>query len=882
MGPPFSFSTGSPTREGHSQAEELANFRSNHQLTNPAWSVAEAPPVIRSISIYQIDARIGSTPVMFEKLDTGGLLGRHQTNRTPSALRRWRIFSSRAENCSLVARRARGINLGPPESIAEPMTTSCAAASRSQIPACPNSSPLDPMKSNLPSLLPRPLGAFLLLCCFGCALADAATTFTLGPGAALKQLADGEQTLKLDAAQGGFFARDVRSEGPLNFAQGELRQDGTKMIFDSKESAGIRLHAEFQAQEGYVHVEGYLENTRKDDRAVILDYRVGLAGKNAVFSNALNAADESSVAADGTEAEGNAFPVAALQTDEQAVAMGIPGDAPCSFGMVGSNRGLATRFYLGVTPDTKAFPNRARFAVIIYPSAKGWGFRSALARYYSFYPKIYEPREKQVGYYLYMCKGVVPKNIDQYSMNVIEIHSPFLKQDLQRDTDHGLNSLLYTLVGQREIKFLPKLPANYDEAMQDFAKWTPADHAGHPVTKENAVVGADKWLKEEVESSAAKDPDGKYVLSIRDTPWGKKSVSFKVNPSPYLFQDKSTLTVGRDSTQLLKDWLKENPQLDGVIVDSLGANWPAVANYRRDHIAYAQFPVTFDPQGRLFINNDISHYEWVKYTREQVLTSAQYLSGNGVYAYQASLPEHYRMNERKNRIKLSRFFTSTFLDSGTSEAGARATTDRAQDARIMFGRKYYSLINYDWEDQTKVKQFFNRALAYDILASNTKNFSGGGEYIENVHEGVDYHGNPQGYARDKELMDWFLPKAQMLHKAGWQPVTNGRVTEGAAKTVYLERYGEGNNVYFAIFNDSGKNAEVSVKVDMPALGFTEGAADYQELAYGAELKVLEKDTFQLTLEPYHTYIVSMTKTWLWGQNPPPLKSSLQLAAVPAR
>lgn len=737
------------------------------------------------------------------------------------------------------------------------------------------------MKSNPLIHLPRTRGAFLSLLCLSFSFATAATTYTLGPAAGLKELAAGDEVMKLDVAQGGFFAREVRPAGPLDFSQGELRQEGTKMIFDSKGSAGIRLHAEFQAQEGYVRVEGYLENSRPDDRAVILDYRVGLTGANAVFSNALNAAEESAIAADGTEAEGNAFPVAALQTDEQALAMGIPGDAPCSFGMVGSNRGLTVRFYLGVTPDTKAFPNRARFAFIVYPSVKGWGFRSALARYYSFYPKFYEPRQKRVGYYMYMVKGLVPENIDQYSSNVLEINSPFVKQDLDRDDKHNIDDLLYTLIGQREMKFLPKLPANYDEAMAEFAKWTPASHDGHPVTKENVVAGSDRWLKAEVENSAAKDPDGKYVLSIRDTPWGKKSVSFKVNPSPYLLQDKDVDTVGRNSTRLIKDWLKEYPQIDGVIVDSLGANWPATANYRRDHIAYAQFPVTFDPQGRLFINNDISHYEWAKYMRDSILAPAQYLTGNGVYAYQASIPEHFRASDRRNRIKLGRFFISTFLDGGASEAGARASTDRCQDARIMFGHKYYALTNYEWEDEAKVKNFYNRALVYGIFASNTKNYFGGGEYIEHVHEGVSYVDNPHGYFRDKALTDWFLPKAQMLHKAGWQPVTNARVTEGAAKTLFIERYGEGNNVYFAIFNDSAAKAEVAIKVDMPALGFTEGAADYQELAYSAELTMLDKDAFKLTLAPYQTYIVSMTKTWLWGRIAPPLDSSLQLAATPA-
>jgi len=200
----------------------------------------------------------------------------------------------------------------------------------------------------------------------------------------------------------------------------------------------------------------------------------------------------------------------------------------------------------------------------------------------------------------------------------------------------------------------------------------------------------------------------------------------------------------------------------------------------------------------------------------------------------------------------------------------------------MFGRKYYALINYDWEDQSKVRQFFNRSLLYGIFASNTKNYFGGGEYVEHVHEGIDYLANPQGYFRDKPLHDWFLPLAQMLYAAGWQPVTHARLAEGSQKALYVERYGAGNKVYFVVFNDSGSKAEVSVKVDLLALGFTEGTADYQELAHNAELSMPENDVFRLTLDAYQACVVSMSKTWLWGRNVQPSKDGVRVAAAAAQ
>lgn len=707
-----------------------------------------------------------------------------------------------------------------------------------------------------------------------------ASTYKLADNGAFRELTAEDRTIGLDPSIGGFFAREVGVEGAgaMDFSEGTLRQEGAIMVYDS-ESRGIGLHAEFIPKKGYVRIEGYLENTTGEDRAIILDYRVGLTGSDMVFSNALNRDEEHAVRDDATEHEGNAFPVAALQTADQAIAAAIPVDAPCIFGMVGSAQGLSVRFYLGLTPQTRAFPNRARFALIIYPSRPDWGFRSALERYYTFFPENYEPRDKRrAGYYMYMVKGLVPENIEQYSFNVLEIHSPHVQHDLDRDDKHDIISLLYTLVGQREIKFLDELPANYDEAMTAFSNWTIESHLDHPVTKENAVAGADRWLREEVKSSGVKGPKGKYVLLIRDTPWGKKSVSFKVNPSPYLFADRDIRTVGKTSTVLIRDWLKEYPQIDGVIVDSLGANWPATANYRRDHMKYAQFPVTFDHEGRLFVHNQISHYEWIKYMREEVLEPEQYLSANGVYAYRTRNAEHYRVSDRKPRIKVGRFFMSSLLDGGASEAGTRASVERYQDVRIMFGRKYYALTNYEWEDEEKVKQFYNRALAFGVFASNTKNYFGGGEYVEHEHEGVIYADNPDGYYRDKELINWFLPKAEMLHEAGWEPETFARIVSGG-EDLYIERFGEGNSVYLTIFNDSPEAKECTVKIDLARLGFTEGDADIQELAYDAELEFRGTDTFQLTAEPYHTYIVSLTKTWMWGWNRQSDREGAELAAL---
>jgi len=570
----------------------------------------------------------------------------------------------------------------------------------------------------MPSNPAKFLAALAWTVCAGSAHAGVAS-FQLTEAAALTEVKADGATVALAGSGGGFSAYDVTTRTAIDLTQGTVRREPGRASYESEGSGGISLHAEFVAHDGYVLVTGRLENSKKDERAVILTYRAGITGADAVFSNSIDPqADRPLTSA--AEQEGNAVPVAAINAGGQGLAMGIPPDEPRSFGMVGSAQGLATRFYLGITSATDRFPNQASFCFLVFPSESGWGCRSALERYYGFFPEHYRPRSKRDGLWLFQVKGITPENIRQYGFNVLEIQNKDVAGDLSRDAQNNVGDLVYTLVGQREVKFLEALPKTYDQAIADLANWTVDRAKAHPVTKENAPAGGDLWLKEEIASSACQDYDGHYAIELRDTPWGRKSVTFKVNPSPDLFAGQNVHTVGRDSLGLIDEWIRRYPQIGGVLVDSLGANWPAVMDYRPDHFKSSAFPVTFDPAGRLAINNAEGHFEFLKALRDKMAPSGRLLFGNGISAYRTGQPEHYRAKDLDHRVDLGRFFIASLLDGATSELGSKISVARCQDARVLMGRKYYALINYSWNDPAKVEEFFNRALCYGIFASNTK------------------------------------------------------------------------------------------------------------------------------------------------------------------
>ena len=661
----------------------------------------------------------------------------------------------------------------------------------------------------------------------------------------------------------GFRIYDATNKKEVALPTGTVMQNTGKTSFSYKTS-DLCLTADFTRERDFILVKGELENLSADERGFIVDYRIPLLSGEARFSNGL---EQSIRMADATECEGNCFPIAAMCDKQAGVAMAIPPSEPRIFGMAGDRNGMVVRFYLGTSPKPKRFPNRASFVFIIYNVEPDWGFRSALSAYYRFFPDYYTPRLQHDGLFMYQMKDRVPPNVDQYGFDMVESQwdSQALNTAIERDKKYGISTFPYMIVGQREIKFLPALPKTYNEAMAIYNKWTVADHAGHALTKENVCCEGDIHLKQEVESSACKTRDGNYSIVIRNTKWGDNSVTFKINPNPDLFQDQKRPTVASYALDLMDRWLKAHPDYTGLFTDSLGANWPAVLNYRPDHFVYARYPLTMDPDGRVALHNEISHYEYLETIRTKMRAVNRLLLANGVYAYkskegrvtkkierqvknqnmnefiaESAPPEHYRAG-----TKLGRFFCASLLDLASCEFGVKASVEQCQDIRVLLGRKQFAFLNYHWDDAAKVEEFVNKSLCYGIFASTSANF----------FSGVEYENHPQGYLRDKPLLDWFVPLARQLSRAGWEPVRYAAVNN---KAVSCERFGSGDVVYFTLYNDADGKADCTLDVDLKALGFA-GDAAFTEIARQSSLTRAQPGSVNLNLEPKRTYVVQVAR-----------------------
>ncbi len=516
--------------------------------------------------------------------------------------------------------------------------------------------------------------------------------------------------------------------------------------------------------------------------------------------------------------------------------------------------------YSSVTPEyARVF--------MIYAVDPAWGFRSALSRYYRFFPDYYAPRLKSDGLMMFQMEDRVPPNVEQYGIDEVEPQwgPAKLAAAIDRDDQHGIATFPYMIVGQREIKYLPALPADYDAAVSVYDAWTVAGPVGHALTKESAASQGDIHLKAEVDTSACRNVDGRYALVIRKTEWGGNSVTFKINPNPELFADQGRQSTGAYALALQEKWMNDFPGYDGVFVDSLGANWPAVLNYRADHFAYARYPLTVDASGRVALQNTISHYEYLETLRARMRARNRFILGNGVYAYASrrapaarterqtvdpqfteytaanAAPEHYRPG-----AKLGRFFCAALLDAASSEAGVHATVERCEDVRVHLGPKLYAFLNYRWEDAGRVEDFINLSLCFGLFASNTKNF----------FTGVRYEDHPDGYLRDKKLLDWYVPLARTLSRAGWEPVSYAT----ALIRVVVEREIDGlAGAEPLARNSRSARKPCTLTLDLVALGFSDGGVAVTEIGRRTAVTLRDGGVVSLDLEPKKAYVIQVSR-----------------------
>jgi hypothetical protein len=694
----------------------------------------------------------------------------------------------------------------------------------------------------------------------GCSAAKPKTAeparFKIGPRSAELTRSDlGGAPLPLQQG-GGFVVHDFNAKQDISL-KGKVVQDGDRQVFDAK-GKDVTVHAVFSSRpDGSVEVTGELTSLKPTDRAMILRYTVPLQAVGASFEKTLS---QSQIMEAGSKEIGTYIPVAAMTGKNWGIALSIPPEFPCCFGMTGTEQGLGVEFYLGLTPVTKSFPNKAAFRFVIDAAQPGWGFRSALDRYYKRHAQFYTPRYKGSGFWNWNDPAVgMDESLVKEAWPLFKAHGMPLSNiyDAQaaQDSKYGVTTFAYMIVGMRELTKLPGAVDSYENAMKIFETfekdWAAEGENGELRKKytRSPSLRRNLNLPAQIRSSTMADEAGNYRMNRRTSVWGGASVTFIENPNPDLFKGQGKDTVGSISLAACEKWMQQT-NVGGIHMDSLGIQWPSWMNYRADHFPDARYPLTFDKNGRIGLHNMVSHYEFLEDLWSISSKYNKLLFGNGIDIYTKPEGEHY------NSIMNGRWFLFARMDmAGREITDDRMDRERMEAVRSFLGHKLGTVVLYIWHDTQTIKEQMNRALAYNIFAAPNRHYA----------DQISYLSATNGFARDKELLKWFSKNARMLHDAGWQPVTYAKVNN--QPDVVCERYGTGDVFYFTVGNLSDEEKQCVLAVDMAALGIAKlGGNDsvFSEVSRNGRISpVIDSTTgkVRMTIPPNETWIIKLARTW---------------------
>lgn len=265
------------------------------------------------------------------------------------------------------------------------------------------------------------------------------------------------------------------------------------------------------------------------------------------------------------------------------------------------------------------------------------------------------------------------------------------------------------------------------------------------------------------------------------------------------FDDVSVTLAGSDKNLLANGGLESKQvagaTVDGTYIDSLEMA-ASDLDFARKHWQAAQAPLVFTTQeGQPAEMLMFGTFEFIKDVSEKM-----HAQGKTIFANSAL----HRFAQ--NAAVLDVMGTETNWHSGGNWTPMRDPDCNFKRA-LCYQRPYLLLQNTVFENfpVEMVEKYMRRAIFYGMMPS----------FFSHNAADATYWTRPEIYNRDRALFKKYMPAAQQIAGAGWEPVTFA--TTGNPK-VYIERWGHGDNVYFTLFNDSDTPQPYTLKVDNKGLG----------------------------------------------------------------
>lgn len=537
----------------------------------------------------------------------------------------------------------------------------------------------------------------------------------------------------------------------------------------------LRVRTVYQAGPDMITVDGEIEDTSGQDRAVTVSFRLPIdaSGWNWFndIQNILVIEDDrrygSARLLDGQDPTQRRtialYPFSAIGNGETALALAVPMDQPRVFRLCyDSELGYFVNYEFGLTQAAKKFPGKAEFQFHIYRIDPRWGFRSAAQRYYEFYPQFFIKRAVR--------EGALGNMVNFDTIPPSDVVVPAFA-DFDRRESIAAN--------QRELVKL----LQYTEFIGwwGWALGITTEQAEHKSTPEEA------WTH--VEELTHRDPPDKVALSILNCALhdrnGNRKLHWDYVPEwggyNYLCNPDPEITgIGGKINRFSLTYEREVSEVDTFELDGMRFDNPivfATDNFRREHFQWADHPLAFDHISKQpVIPLDFSSFECAKAIANDMHSRGKLVGSNYT-------PVNYP----------SDIFQIQLLDVVESETL--------------------------WTWPTNAKLSLQRALASQkivCMSSQEAKSNWSSDQIEREMKQAMFYGTFYYLSTVPGLYNRWIPLTGRLARAGWEPITYARCP---ALGPMVERFGrfDDRNLHFTLRNEDEEEKLVELMIDANAL-----------------------------------------------------------------
>ncbi len=574
-------------------------------------------------------------------------------------------------------------------------------------------------------------------------------------------LFDGVAVSLSGSAEEGFQVRDVAAKS--DFVRLERR------------ALGLELTCEQQRSNDATFFDVTICDKTGKDRAITLVYAVPVSAEECRWlqdpRRSLNVEEgQEYVTAGGFSAGANGrlsrYPFAAVVNADSSVGLGIDMARPAFF-RAGYNAGTEELFLaydIGLAPEKPVA--RLRFCKFTFEPK--WGFRAALARYYEIFPDHFRCRTPEQGLWMPFARISDVNDWQDFGFKFKEGTN-----ETAWDDKHDITTLRYT------------------EPMT----WWMSMPKGMPRTLENALTEAKRLAEEKADrraraflASGFHDEKGNFSARLRDTPWCDGAV-WSINSMPNI-KGEVTDFKNKWSPELREKLYGANAKgrLDGEYIDSSEGYVTAELDFRRDHFAAAETPLTFSLDGRkVAIFRGLISFEYARALAEDVHAMGRLMMANSTPIRLCWLAP-----------QLDVMGTETNWNPGGNWR-PMSDSDLLYRRALCRGKPFCFLMNTRFEEfsHALVEKYMKRALAYGMFP---------GFFSHNASQG-HYFTRPELYERDRPLFKKYVPLCKLVAEAGWEPITLARSSDSR---VYVERFGDR---LFTVFNDSPERRTVQIELE---------------------------------------------------------------------